>query len=387
MKKLLFLLSTFIIAKPKLTINEKIQNSLIAAAYGDALGRVTEFIPSTEKILKRYPNGIKNFDDFKNNDWNLPAKYKNNKIAPYTDDTAMTILVLKELTSYESREFSTDFMKNILINIGNRFIIDSKKEFGWKAGFRAPGNCCMKYVSLLDKKYKSIFYPQSAGEALSIPLGVIGNAYNISPANGHTGGCGSVMRAYPFGFMPYPDPSHIIKISAEHSKLTHGDYSAQAACAAIAIGVYYALKNKSVEFIVEQMTSAANEYDTATANKIKKAYNYALEIKPLIGNNFDIVDALKNNIQFRNKHDYFFNKFQGWSAQDAIAGVAYTFTLFPKDVENAIYTGVHTQGDSDSIASIAGALVGAYSDNFDSNDSKFKRLEGYKKLCQLAKKV
>ena len=60
-------------------------------------------------------------------------------------------------------------------------------------------------------------------------------------------------------------------------------------------------------------------------------------------------------------HKQVFTEFLGWSAHDALAATIYVFALFPKDISCALYVAVHTPGDSDSIAAMAGALVGAYS--------------------------
>jgi ADP-ribosylglycohydrolase len=53
------------------------------------------------------------------------------------------------------------------------------------------------------------------------------------------------------------------------------------------------------------------------------------------------------------------DRLRGWAAHEAIAAAAYIFTRHPDDARAAILEGANTAGDSDSIASIAGALVGA----------------------------
>ena len=51
---------------------------------------------------------------------------------------------------------------------------------------------------------------------------------------------------------------------------------------------------------------------------------------------------------------------------------------YPDDLEKAIFTGVHTPGDSDSIASLAGALIGARI-----KDKSFKEKFNDKNACQV----
>lgn len=193
------------------------------------------------------------------------------------------------------------------------------------------------------------------------------------------------MRAYPFGFVFSQDIQKAKTWAAAHSTITHGDYSAQASCAALAVGIAYALQQKDYTFIIEEMIKAAQEYDQTTADKMTIAYHAGLQAKKLLNHNQDCITQLKNpHNTFRQWHEEFFKKYQGWSAQDAIAGVVYIFSCVPNDIKTAIYLGVHTPGDSDSIASLAGALVGAYTQEFNIADLLLERLENYDYLCALA---
>src|SRR5439155_17604489 len=50
---------------------------------------------------------------------------------------------------------------------------------------------------------------------------------------------------------------------------------------------------------------------------------------------------------------------EAWAAHEAIAAAVYLFTRHPDDPRTAILEGANTPGDSDSIATLAGSLVGA----------------------------
>jgi ADP-ribosylglycohydrolase len=50
----------------------------------------------------------------------------------------------------------------------------------------------------------------------------------------------------------------------------------------------------------------------------------------------------------------------GWIAEEAFGTALFCFLLSPNDVKAVLKRAVVTGGDSDSIACIAGALVGAY---------------------------
>ena len=52
-------------------------------------------------------------------------------------------------------------------------------------------------------------------------------------------------------------------------------------------------------------------------------------------------------------------RLEGWAAHEAIAAAVYVFARHPDDPRAAILEGANTPGDSDSIATLAGTLVGA----------------------------
>jgi len=52
-------------------------------------------------------------------------------------------------------------------------------------------------------------------------------------------------------------------------------------------------------------------------------------------------------------------RLEGWAAHEAIAAAAYVLARHSEDPRAAILEGANTPGDSDSIATLAGALVGS----------------------------
>jgi ADP-ribosylglycohydrolase len=48
----------------------------------------------------------------------------------------------------------------------------------------------------------------------------------------------------------------------------------------------------------------------------------------------------------------------GWAAHEAIAAAVYTFARHPDDPRAAMLEAANTPGDSDSLATLAGALTG-----------------------------
>ena len=201
------------------------------------------------------------------------------------------------------------------------------------------------------------------------------------------GGCGSVMRRHPFGLVFADDLEKAEKWAVEHSRLTHQDPIALASCAAMAVGTALALRQENPAVIVAEMIGAAQKYDHTdcrTVKKMRRAYEYAqmahaLMLKKSLAT---VYDALKNK-EFVALHTQVFHEFKGWGAHEAIAAALYLFALVPDDPDAAICLGVHTPGDSDSIASLAGALVGRrVLKKF--NAQNIKDIEGRDRLRQCA---
>ena len=106
--------------------------ALYGCAIGDAMGRPTEF-KSYQEIFDAYPNGIKSFADFCAKDFWLDKNGK--EIAPYTDDTAMAVLVLEELIKAKRNNLTLD---KTMGNIARSFVADMDNPKGWAA----PGRVC-----------------------------------------------------------------------------------------------------------------------------------------------------------------------------------------------------------------------------------------------------
>ncbi len=297
---------------------DKIRGCLLGAALGDALGAPVEFIDSIAQIKHDYcPHGIEGIASLKPQDFKRDQN--GNRVLAYTDDTAMTLVTIQTLLTHKNK--SCDY---ICAQMAKDFALDMMHPFGWARPARAPGRACLKNITIIKDRV----------------------VQNKDRADGwwkaggsKDGGCGSVMHAHPFGLVFHKDPEKAAQYAAQHSLITHGAPLAQASCAAMAIGVAYAYQEKDPQFIAQKMMETAAAYDQETADKIEQVIQYAKDRKV--------------------SSETVFKEFLGWAAHDAIAATVYVFLTFPDDLPQAILFGVNTPGDSDSIASMAGALVGA----------------------------
>jgi ADP-ribosylglycohydrolase len=279
----------------------RVIGAILAAAIGDAMGHPTEFMKLSAIHQRWGPSGVQNFELF----W----EREGTRFAPYTDDTQMAEAVLRALLDAMSAGHDLD---RTMRRIADAFVVWSTHPQG---GHRAPGNACLAGCRAL-----------AAGS-------------HWSEAGGPTaGGCGSVMRAYPFGLLFSHDLERAERWAVEHSKLTHRDPIALAACAAMAIGTALSLSRAAHEIVIAAMIAAARRYNAPTADMMQRAFDEAVSgVEP----------------------DVTLLRLQAWAAHEAIAAAVYVFARHPDDPRAAILEGANTDGDSDSIATLAGALVGA----------------------------
>lgn len=283
-------------------LREKVLGAVLGAAIGDALGYPVEFIRSAQEIRDRYgPEGVTGYVRYR--------QENGQRFAPYSDDTQMAEVVLRSLIW--SRECSAD-LDETMRHMAKGFVLWSRQPQG---GHRAPGNACMMGCRALR-----------AGDPWQVAGAV------------DAGGCGSVMRAYPFGLVLAADADQAEAWAVAHSKMTHRAPIALAACAAMSLGVAASLESPTAADAIEAMIDAAGRHDASTAAMIGEASDRARR-----GDDPEVVLA----------------RYLGWAAHEAIAAAAYVFLRHPDEPRAALLEAVNSPGDSDSIGTLVGALAGA----------------------------
>ncbi|MCA9609816.1 MAG: ADP-ribosylglycohydrolase family protein, partial [Myxococcales bacterium] len=269
---------------------------------GDAMGHPTEFVRSFEALREAWPpDGVRGYVLFIDED--------GRRVAPYTDDTQMAEQVLRALVA--GRDAGAD-LDGTMTDMASRFVAWAQDPEG---GHRAPGEACLFGCERLAN---GVPWREAGGE--------------------RAGGCGSVMRAYPFGLVFADDLSRAEGWSVEHSRLTHRDPIALAACAAMAVGVARTLRDEPVDGVLSEMVAAACRYSPRTGEMMARAMAEAREGVP---------------------PEETLSRLEGWAAHEAIAAAVYLVARHPDDPSAAILEAANTPGDSDSLATLAGALVGA----------------------------
>lgn len=422
---------------PELSIGKsgqnQITNSIVWGAIGDSLGAPVEFIRDIDVILcESGYNQCFLQDNFASVIQAVKYYYKNRfEYLPYTDDTRMSLLVSQVLSGiYKNGYCSLEDMQNdAIIQIANAFKKDSEdQDFGWIANYRAPGNSTIDNISRLSDYVESIY------DALLPHL-----TFEDPENNLKGGGCGSVMRAAPFGYF-----EDFWKMAGQHSIITHNHPIAITSCTILAkiidamihknkdkIEIYHQIINdvtlcKEENVCPDDITSGRYEF---RMNRIlQAACKAALLMEKIRAKNFLRIDENSSNNNpylvsfhklmrddlFREKHTEIFpfqqwkvenynydeQFFSGWDAATCLAAAWYNFYLWiPEDINdenqysreeqlrcmtNAITSAMFISGDSDSVAAVTGQLCGAFIKKLIIPNELVNNLEDYKKMVLLA---
>jgi ADP-ribosylglycohydrolase len=308
---------------------DRVLGSVLGGAIGDALGHPTEFL-DTNAIRARWGEaGVTDYVLF----WDDGGE----RFAPYTDDTQMAEQVLRGLLEGRDEQWGLD---ETMQAIGRRFVQWMVDPQG---GHRAPGNACLAGCRALQG---GIPWREAGGE--------------------QAGGCGSVMRAHPFGLVFADDPPRAEAWAVAHSALTHRDPIALAACAAMAVGVAGFVRGEPLDRVLDDAIAAALRWDATTAGMMGRA---RAEARAGVGPE-QTLDRLRS-----------------WAAHEAIAAAIYLTARHPDDSTAAMLEGANAPGDSDSIASMAGALLGARCGASALRSDWIERLERTVELQLLARAI
>ncbi|HWQ47691.1 MAG TPA: ADP-ribosylglycohydrolase family protein [Methanosarcina sp.] len=172
------------------------------------------------------------------------------------------------------------------------------------------------------------------GAALSLKDGIHWSKSGISSKT-----CGSLMRSGILGFIYRNDPKKLVKVAQVSGRITHSHPVSEAASIAGAYSVKLALDGveprEMFEPLLEVTQGISQEFTQALESSYRTAYS-------------DIGDeeGLKK-------------LGQGWYADETFALAYFCILRYPNDYEKAVQIAVNITGDSDSVASVAGGILGA----------------------------
>jgi ADP-ribosylglycohydrolase len=226
--------------------------------------------------------------------------------ALFTDDTQMSIAVAEALIKAGGRD-----LEEVMSAVKEEFV-------KWRRSpenNRAPGNTCLSGVAAMER-------------------GVHWTESGVADSKG----CGSVMRVAPVGYFYQHDPDKLKQVARASGICTHGHRTAVAASIGAAYLVKLALDGVEPDRMIPETLSFTSGISTEFEAALSKVSEY---------------------VEWPNEEDALEHLGEGWIAEEAVALALYCFLKYPDDYRKTVLRGANTNGDSDSIACIAGGISGA----------------------------
>lgn len=310
-----------------IVLNSKFRGSLLGALLGDCLGAPFEG--------EKFERGLKL--TLKNNFDKLEGPYFHAPERPYTDDTAMSKLVIKNLIEHKGIQ-----QKILAVNFVKEFFLQPHRGYGEGV------------VTVFEELRKTKFEnPTGPASQQFFGTGSYGN--------------GAAMRVAPVGLFCFNKSIEQVKCLATlQAEITHTNKLGIDGAVLQAIAVQQSLLmnpnepfngKQFIEKLLEKISCVekTDEFEIGTDTPYKNKLNKLLyflknperahdsSIREQIGNSVEAINSVPTAI-------YCFVM-----GHDDIPGIA-TKNAFRRTIEYAISLG----GDTDTIASMAGSICGAY---------------------------
>ncbi|GAA1988809.1 ADP-ribosylglycohydrolase family protein [Catenulispora subtropica] len=297
--------------------------SLFGLAYGDSMGKPTEF-RRFEEIVREYGAG---------GPTDLPEG------ALVTDDTQMALAVAEALleqpagTALEPEPLTASLVRHFL---------------AWAESpdnNRAPGMTCLRACGLLSQ----------------------GAAWADASQRGSKG-CGANMRVTPIGLVPLLPASTVAGVAQLQAALTHGHPTALAASDLTAFATRRLLEGMAPADLVSALRDRCREQRevyhgtwlgddlwrvpgrTSPEDFISRGWDECAEALDRLAAALVRPDRDADPCRATG---------EGWIAEEALATALLCFLMYPDEPVRALGRAAATSGDSDSIAALAGAFAGA----------------------------
>ena len=178
-------------------------------------------------------------------------------------------------------------------------------------------------------------------------------------------GCGSTIRTAPIGLYYHGDRDRLVEMASNSSIITHGHPCAVAGAVANALAVSLALDGVEPQDFLPAIIATTEDIRGEFADKMREVPQ-VLTMEP--DGAFDVLG-------------------DAWVAEEAMACALYCFLRSPTDYRVAVLTGANARGDSDSVASIAGGISGAYNGLDAIPEAWRQRVENGERLLAVARSL
>lgn len=304
--------------------NSQIVGALYSTAFGDAWGNPTEFASFHQNLAEapEYPEH-----------------------AEITDDTQMSLYAINVILNNQKlvAEYDITTDENRRKEIRDELRLKFAQEFTiWlhdPDNNRAPGNTCLGSL----QAFQSYRNPKDGFEG----------------TNYQSKGCGANMRAMWLGLLPYTEQT-ITDLAVIQSQTTHGHPLALSAAAVTALAVNGIFTGKVTPSKEGTLFHWVNKkvHELKNYSAWDENYTQGLEdLEPVIFNGLIAYNTFKTTDYYTDVNSFFG---EGWVAEEALVNAIAVTDLYSDNLVEGLRRLVWTQGDSDSIAAIGGAMLGTH---------------------------
>lgn len=174
-------------------------------------------------------------------------------------------------------------------------------------------------------------------------------------------GTGALMRSAPFGFLPVADDATVIKLSSHAAALTHGHPEAVVGASAYALLIRYLLASHDVPEVTAPLATAVDEVRTWLGTVAGREALPGDAARTLSALDAAVAGASSGAVEGITGDE--------WTAPEVLAYAVYLALVAEQAVQSgadpaeqtsiALAAAIATDGDSDSLASVVSALLGA----------------------------
>ena len=299
--------ATFLSPTPEVDYRSKYRGSLLAGAAGDALGRPAEGIPASE-VRRRYGT-LEDFQPWRN--------WRRGPVGTITDDTQMTMCVAESIVAHGHL---------VPGDLAERFI-------AWLPVGRGKGRTCVGAIERLE-----------SGEPW----------YRAGlPSAGN----GAAMRVAPVGLRHASELDALRREAALSAVVTHADPMAVTSAVAQAFSVAYLLHRPAgsldvQDYLVSLQAVLADVHDPGAPERRTGAGRGAVRLADRLVEVGDMLDLTPA--------EAFACLWNGAFVLESLPAALWCFLHSPEDPEQVLVTAANQGRDADTVAAMAGNLVGAY---------------------------
>jgi ADP-ribosylglycohydrolase len=343
-------------ASPAPSRESRIHGCLLGGALGDSLGYAVEFDDIAAIRARFGPAGLQDFTALDGG-------------SHFSDDTQLTLYTVDGLA--EALEWAND-------GVGadtNACLWLAYLRWLGTQGVPLPASAPVQPARWIDT-HEVLKHRRAPGNAClsGLATGEMGTVYR--PVNPDSKGCGTVMRSAPFGLIPHIAPESVYKLSSDAASLTHGHPAARQGSGALSLMIHFLAAGHGLREAAGDALAHLREADLGRNESpdpvLVERLEAALRLAPLPGQ--PAAGALLSPEELVRELG------EGWVAEEALAVALYAVLATAPETtaatpihreahrqarpqahfRAAIAVAVNHSGDSDSTASIAGNLLGAF---------------------------